>query len=357
MDEFSLYGTIGAIILIQVSFFWLFRYDHYTRKLSNDYMQSNRLVVILVGTSNQLTNDGASLDVGQPDINANYSSELILIEKLRKQLESGDNNFKVITVLLAPHKRNEREQQEHEQQIIMRDGIVRLNSNKINYYHLKQVVNCIESQLTLETNLKLHAYVDIQQVVLPERSDNETRRPFDVLDQLRNHSIPANGILLALKAHIARDCSRIVFVRDWRHRFASADQHSHDICWQFFEQFDQNLIDFVDKSEHYQNSPAPIQVDIQQQRPDSAVQNASKQQWASTAIIDSIKSFSLLGDFTSKPVKSSAIVETSYDPADENTEESHVLSESGKLAEVSKIAAKISELIMLENPRSITVTV
>lgn len=54
MDNLSYYGTLAAILLIQISFAWLYRQqDGYSRSLSRDQITDNRLAIILVNYNNQ----------------------------------------------------------------------------------------------------------------------------------------------------------------------------------------------------------------------------------------------------------------------------------------------------------------
>lgn len=49
MDNLSYYGTLGAILLIQISFAWLYRQDDgFNRSLSREQVVKNRLTVVLV---------------------------------------------------------------------------------------------------------------------------------------------------------------------------------------------------------------------------------------------------------------------------------------------------------------------
>lgn len=129
MEEFSYYFTIFCLILIQISFYWLFRNDHCTRKLNNQYIKQNGLLVIVaLGNGNS---SGVHCEIS---------------EQLKNELEA--TGFVVYGIRLM-----KRQQLSN---VTIENNVIQLELN--NLHHYEQMVELIKRELTLNGR-KLHAYI------------------------------------------------------------------------------------------------------------------------------------------------------------------------------------------------------
>lgn len=171
MEAISFYGTLGAIILLQISFYWLFRDDHYRRQMSQDEIGQQRLLILLAGPSESFRVEGEEEEeeVGAPDDAASTSSKtdngLLLL--WRRRLEQ--IGFIIYELRL--------DEQLEQLSFNKADRVIRIAAGKQD--HIDRAVGLIGRELKLNEQ-KLHAFVGLPR--RPASSESVTRS-----EQNQNH--------------------------------------------------------------------------------------------------------------------------------------------------------------------------
>lgn len=194
MDELSLYATIGSIILIQIAFIWLHKQDRRRRKLSIDYIEHNRPLVVLVAPepgrcprAGQATGDG-------PERGQHF------IDTLAGLLRA--DGFALFLVLLAAPDgtapaRGARRRRQTE--------VVRLPGGGLAPGRLERLQRRLRAALT-NGGHKLHALVQATQLT-----------SFGSAPDVRaKHELASRGILSACGPLVAQDGTHIVHVHEAR---------------------------------------------------------------------------------------------------------------------------------------------
>lgn len=202
MEEFSFYLTVGSIILIQVSYFWLFRNDHYTRKMSADSIRAGRLSVVILSHLEEANQaDQAKCET----TTTTTTMEADLVAKLNSM------GFIVYQIKLTTRKANNGH-------FCMDNNCVQFDysSNKLNDCH--QVVSLIEQELDSK-GLKLHAYVSLPVETQDDRKQQQQMMQLAYLAYF--------GFLVRMSQLADRHNSRLVNVE--RHE-SSLGQFNSAIC-------------------------------------------------------------------------------------------------------------------------------
>ena len=203
MDELSFYSTLGSILLIQISFLWLFRHDRLRLKLSRQQVEEQQLAILLVAACASCKQTTTTTTTG------NRLSDI-----LRARLESLGFIVFELCLMSDCNNNNNNNNNEHDDQrptdtnIDGGNGEQQVGMQLIasNSTHLKQAIQTIRNRLQTK-GLKLHALIDLQ--TLQERQ-LALDAHFSGLKIIRNDLFSFFGLLLILKNLLALFKTRLI---------------------------------------------------------------------------------------------------------------------------------------------------
>lgn len=185
MDELSYYGTLFAIALLQIAYYWFIRNDHYTKELTSKQIgQSCKKALVLVG-------------VGEPATPEEANQRLF--NELFAQLK--ELGFIVYRINISAQEKPDVDQ------------TISFNCNTFHLNHksgeqIEKVVTLVEEELRMK-NLKLHAYIS-----LPMSQSASHKSPGEMLKLVHDSLVPAVSLLLSFARIILKDKARIIQIQN-----------------------------------------------------------------------------------------------------------------------------------------------